>query len=368
MLSTQREAIAPRRDRKSFQYAGHYRPDHDYSPFHNSLDVALKTFYGKTNFQTVLLKKRLLRFENVYLLDHAVVDVWPSVVMVKIAKWIPSQTILMYQRSPQSFCRFVSKRDFLEAVIDYAMLQGHQAKVSPCRNDSTKMVVQSLNSNDEYFLTPTQHQCECNCPAHQSLHAGFAEDMKMLSLLIDHPVLGGQFPDKHVFSLWATWGAVDFASYQVKQQQWQELSQAIASFKMALKSSGVSLVQVIPGHFDVWVGRLKIGTVDQRFDTQGNSWWINQRKLPHSNICTPGDHIHYETAEEAAIALAKLMRVIDEGSSAKADLFGGGWDAPPEHLIEPHADFIDDINQEAKPVALAQKKKQKRDPFGGFNF
>lgn len=34
------------------------------------------------------------------------------------------------------------------------------------------------------------------------------------------------------------------------------------------------------------------------------------------------DHIRYQTAEEAAIALAQLCRIIAEGERAKTDLFG----------------------------------------------
>jgi hypothetical protein len=396
----------PKQRRKSFQYAGHYRDDHEYSPFHTSLDVALRHFYGKANLQTVLLKKGLLRYENLYLLDHATVDVWPNVVMVKIPKWIPSQTMAMYQRSPQSFCRFISKRDFLEAIVDYAMLQGHQAIAHACRSDSSKMVVKSSTSGNVYELTPSQHQCECNCPAHQSLEAGFTEDAKMLSLLVAHPDLKKQIPDKHVFSLWATWGVKDFASYQSKQQDWERQQQAIQQYKGTLKACGVALKQTIPGHFDVLNGPNILGSVDRRYDAQDNSWWINQRRISR-NSSVPGDHVHYGTAEEAAIALAQLYKVIDDGERAKTDLFGGGWDAigeerigqasthhsdgsthnrlgnkpdlfskpyladeQPEHLIESHTDFIDDVNQEVRsqPVAVASRKKVVRDPFGGFDF
>lgn len=84
----------------------------------------------------------------------------------------------------------------------------------------------------------------------------------------------------------------------------------------------------------------------------------------------PGDRIEYQTAEEAAIALAQLLKVIDDGEKAKADLFGGGWDEQPQHLIEPQSSFIDDINQENTPqlVSASGSQKKQRDPFGGFNF
>ena len=90
--------------------------------------------------------------------------------------------------------------------------------------------------------------------------------------------------------------------------------------------------QDIPGHFDVWMGGKKIGTIDQRFDIQENSWWINQRQISRNNS-VPGDHIHYGSAEEAALALGNLCQVIADGDRAKSDLFGG-WDAPTEHLTE----------------------------------
>jgi hypothetical protein len=111
---TDRSLIAPTPAPKPFQFSAHHRSDHDYSPFHQGLDAALKHFYGKSNLATVLLKKELLSYSNLYLLDHATVDVWPNVVMVRIPKWIPCQGTGLLQRAPQSFCRFFSKKDFLE--------------------------------------------------------------------------------------------------------------------------------------------------------------------------------------------------------------------------------------------------------------
>jgi len=201
------------------------------------------------------------------------------------------------------------------------------------------------------------------------LEAGFTEDAKMLGLLVAHPDLRGQIPNKHVFSLWATWGVKDFASYQSKQQDWERQQQVTQQCKNTLRACGVALRQTIPGHFDVLNEPKILGSVDRRYDAQDNCWWINQRRISR-NGSVPGDHIHYGTAEEAAIALAKLCKVIDDGEFAKADLFGGGWDEQPEHLIEPHTDFIDDVNQEVRsqPVTAASRKKAVRDPFGGFDF
>jgi serine/threonine protein kinase HipA of HipAB toxin-antitoxin module len=83
----------------------------------------------------------------------------------------------------------------------------------------------------------------------------------------------------------------------------------------------------------------------------------------------PGDRIDYQTAEEAAIALAQRLQVLDESQKAKADLFGD-WNEPTSHLVESHGDFIDDTNQEMRslqPVASGKARK-KPDPFGGFSF
>ena len=140
------DAIATERNRKSFQYLGHYCVDHKYSPFHLSLDATLKHFYSKSNLATVLLKKGLLRYENLCLLDHATVDIWANVIWVRLPRWVPSQNGAMLQKAPQHFCRFISKKDFLEAVIDYAQVTGHQTIARRCKSNPTKMLVQSSKS------------------------------------------------------------------------------------------------------------------------------------------------------------------------------------------------------------------------------
>lgn len=351
------DAIAPERDRRSFQYAGHYRSSHQYSPVHLSLDAALKHFYSKSNLATVLLKKGLLDFNNLYLLDHATVDVWANVVWVKIPKWIQLPNVAILQKAPQHFCRFISKKDFLEAVIDYAQLMGHQSKAHRCKSNPTKMLVQSSTGSGVYQLNTTKYACECDCSAFLGLKRAYTEDCYLRGLINRHPILQGQLPDKHVFCVWASWGAKDFRHYQYEQgRRW-------------LSSFGLSLDYIIPGHFTVYHKSRKLGSVDLKRDESGKEFWINQRQLTMLRV-VPGDRIGYATAEEAAIALAQLLKVIDNGSLAKADLFGGGWDEQPQHLIEPHADFIDDVNQESTPqlVTASQSMQKQRDPFGGFSF
>lgn len=351
------DAIAPERDRKSFQYAGHYRSNHQYSPVHLSLDAALKHFYSKSNLATVLLKKGLLDFNNLYLLDHATVDVWANVVWVKIPKWIQLSSEAMLQKAPQHFCRFISKKDFLEAVIEYAQLTGHQTIARRCKSNPTRMLVQSSKGNGVYQLSTTKYACECDCSAYFGLKRAYTEDCYLRGLINRHPVLRGQLPDKHVFSVWASWGAKDFRHYQYEQG------------RRTLSSFGLSLDYIVPGHFTVYHKSRKLGSVDFKSDANGKEFWINQRQLTMLRV-VPGDRIEYATAEEAAIALAQLLKVIDDGSLAHADLFGGGWDEQPQHLIEPHAEFIDDINQDNTPqlVSASGLPKKQRDQEGGFSF
>lgn len=344
--------------RKSFQYAGHFQPGHDYSPFHKQLDASLKHLYSKTNLAAVVLEKGWLTESELHRLDNAIMDIWALVVWVKIPAQIPYK---------KTICRFISKKDFLRVVIESA--QPRSEGMTACKHEDISKVLIESTSGKYYELTPQYKQCECSCPAYESLSAAFGEDTRMEGLLKADPILKGQVLCKHIYGLWSAWGIKNFKAYQGKQQDWERQQQATQQYKDTLRVYRIALKQSIPGHLDVLTGPKILGSVDRRYDSQNNSWWINQRQISR-NSSVPGDHIHYGTAEEAAIALAKLCKVIDEGEQAKSDLFGGGWDEQPEHLIEPHSDFIDDIDQEARsqPVAVASRKKALRDPFGGFDF
>ena len=105
--------------------------------------------------------------------------------------------------------------------------------------------------------------------------------------------------------------------------------QATRQYKDTLQAYGIALKQTIPGHFDVLNGSKILGSADRRYDAQENSWWVNQRRISR-NGSVPGDRLCYQTAEEAALALARVCKVIEESERAKADLFGGGWDTQSE--------------------------------------
>lgn len=84
------------------------------------------------------------------------------------------------------------------------------------------------------------------------------------------------------------------------------------------------------------------------------------------NICDWNGNITERCHDCRGSGYKKFIEI----QSTSFDLFGGGWDEQPQHLIEPHADFIDDIDQENTPqlVSASNEPKKQRDPFGGFNF
>lgn len=330
--------------KKSFTYSGHIRPDHAYSPFHQQLDYALRHFYGKANLATVLMKKGWISFNELQLLDYATVDVWPSVVWVKVPSYYPSAHAMLFHKSQKSFCRFISKKDFLEAVIDYARLQGNQHIAQRCQRDSQKMWVKSVSTGEVYHLIPQEQQCECTCKAQSGLLRALIEDTKMQALLVDHPIMQGQIPDKHIFSVWRSLGVNDFHHYQYKYREW------------SLTTLGLSLQYIIPGHYNVYLKYRKLGTVDRKYDESGKEFWINQRQLTTLRTI-PGDRLQHASSEDAAIALANLLKVISEGEKAKADLFG---DEPySQHLVEDHGTFIDDLSWfSSEPAVFAVGPQQ----------
>lgn len=192
--------------------------------------------------------------------------------------------------------------------------------------------------------------------AYSGIYRAYTEDCYLRGLINRHSVLRGQLPDKHVFSVWAAWGVKDLGHYQHEQS------------RRSLSSFGLSLDFIIPGHFTVYHKSRKLGSVDLKVDDRGRKFWINQRQLTMFQQGM-GDASDYQTAEEAAIALAQLVKVIDESQKAKADLFSD-WDEPAQHLVESHGDFIDDTNQEARSPQLVASGKARKQPeeFGGFSF
>lgn len=51
------------------------------------------------------------------------------------------------------------------------------------------------------------------------------------------------------------------------------------------------------------------------------------------------------TDSQQVMKTQPISQVFQVGGHAKVNSFSGGYDLVPEHLIEPHQEFIDDINQ-----------------------
>ncbi len=74
----------------------------------------------------------------------------------------------------------------------------------------------------------------------------------------------------------------------------------------------------------------------------------------------PGDHLRHDSAASAAIALGKLLLVISDGEKAKSDLFG--YEPDPQHLIEGHGDFLDDL-EDLRLAADFEAETEEQEPL-----
>lgn len=120
-----------------------------------------------------------------------------------------------------------------------------------------------------------------------------------------------------------------------------------AEWKARAKELKLSLDCTMPGQYTIYHKSRKLGTVVEKSTDAFDCWWENRRQITLLRL-DDGDRKRYETPYEAAIALAELCKVIDEGDRAKTDLFGGGWD------------------KSVQPASVIPQVQL--DPFGGFAF
>lgn len=333
-LNHQAEAIALQK--KSFQFAAHYRPEYNYSGFHENLDVSLKFFYSRKNLEKIVINKGYLTETTLHRLDNAIVDVWYAVVFLKVPATIPYRLGL---------CKFISKRDFLNELYKNAIASASEVPSVGChRNKVVDFYAKSASTGEFYDLLLEEECVSCSCKSYSLLGVALGEDVKMLQLLQSHPILQGQRPCKHAIAVWGKLGASSFGEYQQYFKEHVARSQLIAELQKQLKEHGLSLRPTLSGgHFDVWAVSGKIGSLHQELDL-ANSYWVNKKRLPKlRDSFVPGDGIQYGTPEEAALGLAKFMNLIVDSDRAAADIFGGGWGtAPEEHLVEENSNFCDE--------------------------
>lgn len=354
------------RTQKSFQFRAHRRPEYIYSSFHNKLDLALRYLYSRKSLEKIVIEKGYLESTTLHRLDHAICDIWYAVVFMKIPATIPYK---------KSICKFISKKDFLNQLHESAIAASHEVADVGChRRKVVDYYAKSAKTGDFYDLHLSEEKITCSCPGYSALATAFGEDSKMTELLLKHPVLQGQIPDKHAMAIWKHLACVTRIEYQQQYRQILERSQFKEKIVQELKSYGLSLrpTGTTGGHFDAFTTSGKVGTVDQRFDVSGKFWWINQEKLGLDR-CVPADHIHYGTAEEAVIGLVKHLNIVAHGIVAAADLFGGDWDISESEQLERQqsSELLLNLTQSKSgqlmsSVSSNNNKKVLVDPFGGF--
>lgn len=299
----------------------HTRSEHQYSWFHLRLiakqnSYALRHVYSTENAVALLQDKKLLTEHVKTLQKHLTIDVWQKLVWVRLPKWI-SATVEEQEnwliQNPKThriidgqkcrhlakgFSRFISKTDFIEALLRRNQQQADPQKLSRL-NPFVYEYWGSLQGQGRRSTLNLEQDCvTCNCTGYEELHQAFLEDSYLLKKLKKHPILGGQLPDRHVLAIWEKMGVKDFCSYQWKFWQLQ------------IADSGIRIVETAYHCYRVWAQNQEIGTVFRRMGKDTKPYWKHEHLYPQwQNI--PGDGVEHETIAAAAIALAEFVRQIE---------------------------------------------------------
>ena len=210
----------------------HVREHGKYSPFHlnllssdSSKNYALRHLYSQENTKHIL---NILGFTPEQIkeaIPHLTIDVWAFVVRIHIPKWIkiPSSQLKNYSvfngckiikgelhRAIKSMSRFVSKKDFINALISRNMAKADPYKLLPTDDWN---VFTHKGVQDDHKLTCHFDRIECTCHAYSGITKAFQQDRYALKQLQKHPIAKGQIPDKHVIALWKYLKCHSFDSY-----------------------------------------------------------------------------------------------------------------------------------------------------------
>jgi hypothetical protein len=286
----------------------HTRIGCKYSPFHCSLMAdsekihALHLLYSKENTKQILLANG---YDSRFIdeaVEHMTIDVQKYVVRVHIPRWIPVKTSQLRYFSILNGCKgingklhrpipffssFISKREYLQILIDRTQAKSDPYKVF--RSEEWDVFIhQGVEEN--HTLTLDLSGITCTCKAYSGLVKAFEQDPYMLKLLIEHPELEGQIPDKHVFSVWRHLGVDRARSYRY-QYELRKLS-----------AQGLTLSEIIPGSYSVFgKDHRSIGNV-----CKGDGLWYNSQFVTRYRD-RPGDGMGYRTMSDCVIALAELV-------------------------------------------------------------
>ena len=211
----------------------HSREHGKYAPFHKALlspdsskNYALKHLYSQENTKHVLNRFGFTPEQIKEAIPHITIDVWAFVVRIHIPKWIPVRQSQLRNYSVLNGCKiinkalhrpiksmssFISKKDFVNALIERNMAKADRYKLLP--TDEWNIFTHKGVQEDHELICYDSH-IECTCHAYRGISKAFEQDKYALKHLQNHPIMEGQVPDKHVFSVWKYLKCHSFESYR----------------------------------------------------------------------------------------------------------------------------------------------------------
>ena len=210
----------------------HRREHGKYSLFHTNLlssdsskNYALRHLYSLENTKHILNNLGFTPEQIKEAIPHITIDVWAFVVRIHIPKWIkiPKSQLTNYSilngckiikgelhRPIKSMSRFVSKKDFINALIERNMASSDPYKLLPTLDWDT--FTHKGVQDDRQLICHFDH-IECTCHAYSGITKAFQQDQYALKQLQNHPIMKGQIPDKHVFAVWKYLKCHSFDTY-----------------------------------------------------------------------------------------------------------------------------------------------------------
>ncbi|WP_027405013.1 hypothetical protein [Aphanizomenon flos-aquae] len=201
---------------QKFSAKAHTRTDYNYSIFHQNLlhenngeDYALRHIYSLENTKALLKKFGWDDNQIKQGIDHATIDVYEKVVYLHIPNKIDKRGEKI---KIKGISRFVSKFDYVDTLINRCWAKADPYKLEPY-GEWDEFIAKG-NTGDFYEVRMMRDGITCTCHAFRGTRKAFEQDQKAADILINHPVVGGQIPDKHIFALWKYLGADNQREYE----------------------------------------------------------------------------------------------------------------------------------------------------------
>jgi hypothetical protein len=199
-----------------FSAKAHTRENYNYSIFHQHLlhenngeDYALRHIYSLENTKNLLKEFGWKDSDIKAGIDHATIDVYEKVVYVHIPNKITKRGEKI---KIKGISRFISKFDYVNTLIIRCWSKADPYKLEP--SSEWDEFISKGNTGDFYELKMTECEITCSCHAFKGTRKAFDQDEKAANILINHPIVQGQIPDKHIFALWKYLGAENQREYE----------------------------------------------------------------------------------------------------------------------------------------------------------